>query len=99
MANAYDEIKEEREYQDKRWGHHADDTHNKPTDYVAYIAHYSTRWFPGGWAPYSAKTVEEFRTSMVKTAAIAVAAIESIDRQRAEQGGAFYEKTREPQND
>jgi hypothetical protein len=84
-------IKAERDYQIGRWGNSADDELNEPNDFVSYISNYSTKWFPGGFTPYTPETVEQFRTSMIKTAAIAVAAIESIDRQREEAGHTFYE--------
>jgi hypothetical protein len=84
------EIADEREYQDNKWGN-ADDEVNEPNDYIAYMNAYSTKWFPGGFAPYTPETVDAFRTSMIKTAALAVAAIESLDRQRDEAGHAFYE--------
>lgn len=85
------EIDAERTYQDGKWGHEADDTKNQPNDWVAYIAHHSTRWFNGGFAPYPAATVAEFRKQMVKTAALAVAAIESLDRQTRDEGKPFYQ--------
>jgi hypothetical protein len=84
-------IAAEREYQQSRWGNEADDTVNEPNDFVAYINHYSTRWFPGGFTPYTPETVDAFRKSMIKVAAIAVAAVESIDRQREDAGHCFYE--------
>jgi hypothetical protein len=85
------EINNERVYQQKRWGDNADDTQNAPNDFVSYIAHHSTRWFNGGFAPYSSATVAEFRRQMIKVAALAVAAIESIDRQQEKVGKTFYE--------
>jgi hypothetical protein len=85
------EIDKERTYQEGKWGNETDDTVNTPNDYVTYMAAYSTKWFPGGFTPYSAETVNAFRKSMVKTAALAVAAVESIDRQREEAGHTFYE--------
>jgi hypothetical protein len=88
-------LKQEREYQTAKWGNEADDTMNTPNDFVAYISNYSTRWFNGGFTPYDTKTVDEFRISMLKTAALAIAAIESIDRQREEAGHTFYEGTRD----
>lgn len=87
----FNAIDKEREYQETRWGNTADDTKNTPNDYAAYIAHHSTRWFTGGFAPYSQSAVDTFRAQMIKVAAIAVAAIESLDRQRAASGKAFYE--------
>lgn len=76
---AIDDIKNEREYQVNKWGTRADLEVNQPNDFVAYIAHHSTRWFKGGFAPYSRDTLEDFRAQMVKVAALAVAAIESVD--------------------
>lgn len=89
------EIDKEREYQEGKWGNNADDTVNTPNDFVSYVAAYSTKWFPGGFMPYNPKTTDDFRTSMIKTAALAVAAVESIDRQRSESGHTFYEGVRE----
>lgn len=88
------EIANERLYQEEKWGNNADDTKNTPNDFVSYISCYSTYWFDGGFAPYSPETVNAFRKSMVKTAALAVAAIESVDRQRENSGGTFYETNR-----
>ena len=82
VKTVYDEIKDERNYQDNKWGVTADDTRNTPFHWVNYIGKYSTKWLDGSWEPFQADTVENFRTAMIKTAAIAVAAVESIDRQR-----------------
>jgi hypothetical protein len=91
MADVYDEIRAEREYQTNKWGVEADDTANTPNDWVAYIAHHASRWFKGGFLPVKGGSVDDFRTQMIKTAALAVAAVESLDRQRAANGTAFYE--------
>lgn len=87
------EISLERNAQEVKWGNNADDTLNTPNDFVAYISHHATRWFGGGFIPYSEETVNKFRRQMVKVAALAVAAIESVDRQRAKSvdGITFYE--------
>lgn len=82
------EIDAERAHQEKKWGNIADDTKNKPNDYVAFIAYHSTRWFSGEFAPYDAETIAEFRKEMIKVAAVAVAAVESLERQ----GKPFYQK-------
>lgn len=87
----YGSIRQEREYQVGKWGNDADDNLNTPNDFVSYINAFSTKWFPGGFAPYTTETVDAFRESMVKVAALAVAAIESVDRQRDEAGHTFYE--------
>ncbi len=87
----YDEIETERKYQRKRWGNDADDTSNTPFHFASYIAHYATRWMAGEWVPLRRGTTDAFRQAMVKVAAIAVAAIESVDRQREDNGKTFYE--------
>lgn len=87
----YDEIKhaervcseviEERRYQiGKFGGSDTDDRENMPNDFVAFIAGYSGRWFPGGFPPYSAEATREFRKSMVKVAALGVAGVQWADR-------------------
>lgn len=93
MTNSiYEEIRAEREYQKNKWGNKADVEINTPNDFVSYIAHHSTRWFNGGFAPYPTSVVDNYRTQMIKTAALAVAAIEALDSQRADSGRAFFEK-------
>jgi len=85
------EVEAERARQDVRWGTDVDDARNTPNDWVAYIAHHSTRWFKGGFTPYQPQVVDTFRAQMVKVAALAVAAIESLDRQRTGYGSASFE--------
>jgi hypothetical protein len=87
-----DEVRAEREYQTKKWGNFADDSINLPHHWSSYIGRYSTNWMNGTWAPHTKETVDAFRKSMIKTAAIALAAVESVDRQRAEGQKAFFEK-------
>lgn len=70
-----DRVDAERLYQIQRWGT-LDEEYNNPNDFVAYIAHYSTKWFGGEVAPYDLETMIRFNEAMVKTAAIAVAAAE-----------------------
>lgn len=89
--SVYDEVKTEIDYQEKKWGHLVDDTINTPWMWVSYIAAYATKWMVGSFAPLGGKTADDFRAKMIKTAAIAVAAVESFDRQRAKNGKVFYE--------
>jgi len=77
--NILDRIDGEREYQIQRWGT-LDEEYNMPNDFVAYMAHYSTKWFDGQIAPYNLETVVRFNEAMVKTAAIAVAAAELSEK-------------------
>ena len=91
METILNEIKIERENQQRRWGDQSDDTNNAPTDWVTYIGKYSTNWFNGQYPPYTTGVVEDFREAMIKTAALAVAAVESLDRQRIGTGKTFYE--------
>jgi hypothetical protein len=86
----YRQIEDERLYQQHRWGDNADDTKNTPNDWVAYISKHSTRWSPGGFPPYSGETIDKFRKQMIKVAALAVAAIESLERQTENNGKPFY---------
>lgn len=88
--SVYDEIKSERDYQDGRWGHETDDTKNDPWKWASYIGFYATNWMRGKF-DFNKDDVDEVRKMMVKSAALAVAAVESIDRQRAKNGKTFYE--------
>lgn len=90
-GTVYDEIMAEREYQTQKWGTYNDDETNTPWMWASYIAQYATRWMAGTFTINKDMTTA-FRTSMIKVAAIAVAAVESIDRQRTEKGQPFYEQ-------
>lgn len=75
----FKQIEAERKHQDSKWGAEFDDR-NTPYNWAAYIAQYSTRNLIGD--PRVASEVL-FRADMVKVAALAVAAIESINRRHA----------------
>lgn len=92
MLTVYDEILEERAYQEGLWGNEADDVLNTPWMWAAYISGYATKWMVGSFLPLKTSVTDEFRKCMVKVAALAVAAIQSVDRQRAENGRTFYEE-------
>ena len=78
------EVSAERDYQDSRFGGaEVDDRENGFMEWVGYVAKYSTSWFPGGFAPWSNETGLAFRKSMVKVAALAVAAVEQFDRKNS----------------
>ena len=87
----YKEIENEREYQQGRWGNETDDTLNEPFYWASYISKYSTNFMKGLFPPFPTDNVDLFRESMIKVAALSIAAIESLDRQREENGKAFYE--------
>lgn len=76
MASVYDELKAERDYQTEKWGTAFDDK-NTPYNWAAYVTQYATRNLIGD---PSAVSKDKFRADMVKVAALAIAAIESIDR-------------------
>lgn len=66
-------ILDERDYQDRKWGgERYDDKHNEH-DWSAYIVEHLGKAITN---PHT------FRTQMVKVAALAVAAIEWVDRRR-----------------
>ncbi len=68
----YDEIRDERDRQDKKWGGPAHDDGHSINDFVAFIA------------KHAGKAVDEAplgqRKQMIRAAALAVAAIQKIDR-------------------
>jgi hypothetical protein len=79
MKKIFDQIIEERLYQINKWGTDKDLQVSTPMDWVGYITHHATRWFTGGFRPYDRKTLEAFRTEMIKVAATAAAAVEATD--------------------
>jgi hypothetical protein len=85
----YAEITEERQYQVQKWGN---DAVNTPWMWAAYIAQYATSWMKGEFLPVRRSSTDLFRQSMLKVACLAVAAIESVDRQRGLNGQTFYEQ-------
>lgn len=72
MLEILDEIMQERAYQEAKWGT-AFDNNNTLNDWSAYISRYL------GQATF-AQTHEESRRQFVKVATLALAAIESYDR-------------------
>ena len=88
----YDEIASERAYQEGLWGNEADDKLNTPWMWTAYITGYASKWMVGTFLPLKRPVTDSFRKCMIKVAALAVAAVQSIDRQRAEDGKTFYEE-------
>ncbi len=78
----FNEIALEREFQQNILGYtqSVDDFNNTPIEWVAYITSYATTWWTKRWkAPND--VLKAFRVSMIKVAALAVAAIESTDRE------------------
>lgn len=73
LDGLFEEIREEREYQDSKWGTEFDNK-NTVNDWVAYIAQYS------GYAIKMGNSTVEQRRHMLKVATLAVAALEAFDR-------------------
>jgi hypothetical protein len=90
-GSIFKEINTERTYQTDKWGVEADDTLNTPWMWVSYITQYATKWMTGLFTIPSS-SADMFRVCMIKTASTAIAAVESLDRQRARAGKAFYEE-------
>lgn len=75
----YDEIDEEREYQLVKHGTARDDTHTL-VEWIGYVTHQVGKCYTGVYGQY----LSVFRKHMVRTAALAVAAIEAIDRKKGQ---------------
>lgn len=69
----YDEIDNEREYQDKKWGGTSFDDAQTEQQWIEYIKQYAI----------GQRGSNNFRERMIKVAALAVAAIESYDRKES----------------
>jgi hypothetical protein len=79
------EVFKEREYQQSKWGNKFDKK-NTANDWVAYIVSYLGRAVTMPWAPL------QFRTMLVKTAALCFAAIEWHDRKKGRMPKRHYDK-------
>jgi len=67
------EIELEREYQESQWGTEFDDK-NTANDWATYVAHYTSKATVVPFDP------QVWRRNMMKAATLAVAAIETFDR-------------------
>lgn len=68
----WQEILHERERQAAQWGGTSHDDRNRPNDWIAYICYHAAK------GSYKA----DFRKQMIRVAALAIAAIETHDRQQ-----------------
>jgi hypothetical protein len=75
--NIYDEISAERDYQDRQWGGPAHDDKHGSHDWVAYLNVYLGNAVKADKWAFDAKL---YRKAMIKVAALAVAAVEWVDR-------------------
>lgn len=73
MEQIFQEIKDERDYQNKKWGTEFD-SKNTPNDWICYIVQYAGKSVTLPW------NYEMFRKMLVKTASLCVAAIEWCDK-------------------
>jgi hypothetical protein len=78
LAAVLSEVTRIRDAQDRQWGGVAHDDHNEPWDWVAYIIKSLGRSIV--YPPTTKVALGSFRQELVKVAALAVAAIQSIDR-------------------
>ncbi len=82
MEKILEEIREERKHQDKKWGGPAHDDQHDAYAWAAFITSYlgqAISDFVNETGRFESK-LRKFRYNMVKVAALAVAAIEVVDR-------------------
>jgi hypothetical protein len=84
MSDVFNEIREERQRQDEQWGGpEHDDTHD-PLAWVGFIADQQEKVAVGAITRgESYYTTPDCRQRIVKIAALAVAALESMDRKES----------------
>jgi hypothetical protein len=82
MEKILEEIREERNHQDKKWGGPAHDDQHNAYAWVAFITTYLGQAISDFVNENHLGLVQlrKFRYNMVKVAALAVAAIEVVDR-------------------
>ena len=77
--NIFAEIGRERQAQDEKWGGPAHDDKHTSYDWIAYLVRHTGKAVCWPW------DAQVFRRQMVRVAALAVAAIEWVDRAQAKQ--------------
>lgn len=82
MEEILQEIREERKHQDAKWGGPAHDDEHSMYVWVGFISYYLGQSLSSAIKEYGSvkHRYQIFRYHMVKVAAIAVAAVQSIDR-------------------
>jgi hypothetical protein len=73
FTDLYDEIRDERQRQDAKYGGAEHDDEHQMNDFIAYITKHAGRCV-------DAKS-HDVRTHMIRVAALAVAVVEKIDRE------------------
>lgn len=76
----YDDVEKERVYAEK-WGTEFDDTHT-PADWWTFVTLYYSRYLQG-WKNPGVEIPANFRTGLVKMAAIIIGWIEALERRAA----------------
>lgn len=74
----YDDIRNERERQNREWGGPEHDDDHSISDFIAYITKHAGKAVDG--------TVSDQRRQMVRVAALAVAVVEKLNRQISADG-------------
>lgn len=74
----YREVDAERDRQDTQWGGASHDDEHQGSDFVRFVREHTDR------ARHAVNTgaLDEFRAQLIEIAALAVAAVESLDRKR-----------------
>jgi hypothetical protein len=75
----FEAIEKERAYQEEKWGVDFDDK-NTPNDWVVYLCMYATDAAKMSGGPKKTFDVEKYKKNLLKTASLAVAALEALDR-------------------
>jgi hypothetical protein len=81
QVEIFDEILEKREYQDSIHGGPKHDDEHGPDDWLIFIDQYNTH----GFSHVASSDRLNYRDTLINIAALAVAAIESFDRQEAKE--------------
>lgn len=81
IKKLFPEVEAEHNYAMEKWGgDNVDDEMNSPIQWMAYLQHYSSRWYPGHFPPFSEAELADFRRDMIKVANLALSAAEQVDR-------------------
>jgi hypothetical protein len=90
MKTVYDDVREERQRQDSQWGGPEHDDRHIPADWLSFI---QRKWRAaeneafgmafGHTDDWRKQATADYRRRLIQIAALAVAAVESLDRKQA----------------
>ena len=82
-SGIYAQVQAERERQDAKWGGPDHDANHTAGDWISFIAEHADKALRAEMGPIDGDAdLDEYRRRLIEVAALAVAAVEALDKQR-----------------